>query len=143
MSKAGKPRIKIETGGKGRAVAPVPGDATAPHEGFDRRSKSRRATGYNASCVVRTLNYNVEVVDLSQKGARVRVRQGLMPAVGQALSLALMDGKAIEAFVVWSDAIEIGLQFVEPMSDPSEALHFDELGSDFYRAVLKLQIAKE
>lgn len=122
--------------------APAPAEPAPSPPGDDRRSNERQATDYNGSCVVHTVSYNVEVLDLSRIGARVRLRQGLMPAAGQSLSLVLMDGSAIDGFVAWAGALEIGLQFREPLRDLQECLHFDEMGSDFYRSVLRFQIAR-
>lgn len=108
----------------------------------DRRSEARGKTDYNASCIMHTVNYNVELLDLSQSGARVRLRQGLMPCVGQKIAIGLMNGRVLDCVVSWVDDIEAGLQFDSKIPDVVDCAHFDEMGSEFYKSVLKYQIAK-
>lgn len=114
----------------------------APVGEGERRSAARRQTAYNASCTMRTVSYNVELLDLSPQGARVRMRQGLVPEKGQRISIRLMNGQSIDCVVSWVAETDIGLQFNESLADAIDCANFDEMGSDFYKSVLKYQISR-
>ena len=108
----------------------------------DRRSSARVDSDFNAACIMQTVSYNVELLDLGRLGARIRIRQGLLPACDSKVSLCFMDGKALDAIVIWTKATDCGLKFSEPVSDFDEQANFDDLGADFFRSVLKFQISK-
>lgn len=108
----------------------------------ERRSAPRLENGFNAACEQQSVSYNVEIVDLSRYGARIRIRQGLMPMANAAVALCFMDGESSKASVVWTKGTECGLQFLEPLSDLDGKRHFDEMGADFFHAILNLQVEK-
>jgi hypothetical protein len=108
----------------------------------DRRSSARVDSDFNAACIMQTVSYNVELLDLGRLGARIRIRQGLLPVCDSKVSLCFMDGKALDAIVIWTKKTDCGLKFNEPMSDFDEQTNFDDLGADFFRSVLKFQISK-
>lgn len=107
----------------------------------ERRVEARRPMDYNASCTLHSVSYNVEVIDLSRQGMRVRMRHGLLPETGQRIIVGMMNGRSLPCSVSWVNGIEIGLKLDEPIDDIVEVTHYDEMGSDFYKAVLKYQIA--
>ncbi len=111
--------------------------------GADRRTAERRPAHYNAACVLGRFEYNVELLDLSTTGAKVLIRQGIVPRLNQDVSLRLMDGQIIEGFVTRIERSEIGLQFCQPVQEIDDALHFDDMGASFYSAILRFQIAKK
>ena len=106
----------------------------------ERRSAARQRGEFNAECRLGPVAYVVEIRDISSAGACLHIRQGIVPRVGQDVSLSLMDGRTIDATVSRSTDFEIGVRFREPV-DISDVAHFDEMGSEFYSAVLKLQMA--
>lgn len=108
----------------------------------DRGRDPRAASDYNAEYVMGTVSYVVEVCDLSASGARLRIRKGIVPRQGQHVDLRLMNGRTIRSRVVWSQDSEIGIHFEDETVDRVDLLHFDEMGSDLYRTILKFQIAK-
>lgn len=110
-----------------------------PEVKMDRRAFPRIAGEYNASCLLNTVSYNVELVNLSSEGAQIRMREGLMPSPGSRVELAFMDGEALPATVIWVNLTDCGLMFDNPIERLDERTHFDELGADFYVSVLKLQ----
>jgi hypothetical protein len=109
----------------------------------ERRGAPRSPTSYNAACRIGNVRYIVEVRDVSRTGARIHVRQGLMPLPGRMVSLSFMDGQVVAARVVWTRDGEAGLELAEPLPDGGDAAHFDELGRDYYRAILRFQLASE
>ena len=109
--------------------------------GSDRRSALRIETHHNAACRISSVRYVVEVADVSRTGARLKVRVGLVPAAGQRVALTFPGRAPVEAVVVWSQADSVGITFIEALADPDEAVHFDDLGADYFRALLKYRIA--
>jgi PilZ domain len=108
----------------------------------ERRVSPRAENNFNAAYILKTLSYNVEIVDLSKEGARIYVRQGLMPPDNATVSLCFMDGAANEATVVWTSGFECGLKFSEPLTELEEKRHFDEMGADFFHSILRFNIEK-
>ncbi len=105
----------------------------------DHRSASRLKSEHPASVRIRNVKYTVELCDVSPTGAQVRIRQGLIPTVGQDVELQFMNDALSTATVMWVEGPNVGLKFNEPLPDCSDVLHFDDLGSEYYRAILKLQ----
>jgi hypothetical protein len=107
----------------------------------DQRSASRTATLHNAAVKLGSISYVVEVADISTQGAQIVVRHGLMPAFGQCVSLQFLNGLTVEADVVWAKGSNAGVQFREPVADVADIVHFDDLGAEYFGAVLKFQLA--
>jgi hypothetical protein len=107
----------------------------------NRRASSRVVTNHNASCTIHSVRYTVEVRDISRSGAQICIRQGLMPSVGQLVTLCFMNHDTADARVVWTDERCAGLLFTRELVDCLDVVHFDDLGADYYRAVLKFQMA--
>lgn len=108
----------------------------------DRRRDERFTTDYNVACMMGNVSWNVEVCDVSIGGARVSVRQGIVPRKGQRVAIRLMNGKSIPATVMWCGEKEIGIQFDRVVPDLREELMCDDMGADFYRSVFRFQIAR-
>lgn len=108
----------------------------------DRRRDERFTTDYNVACMMGNVSWNVEVCDVSVSGARVSIRQGIVPRKGQRVAIRLMSGKSIPATVVWCGEKEIGIQFDRIVPDLQEEMMFDDMGADFYRSVFRFQIAR-
>lgn len=107
----------------------------------ERRGDARQPGNYNAECMLGPVAYVVAIRDISGTGACLEIRQGLIPREGQYVSLRLMNGRTIDAVVTRSEETEIGIRFREPI-ELSDISHFDEMGSEFYKSILKFQIAK-
>ena len=107
---------------------------------IERRQARRISTAYNGVCRLGTVSFNVEIIDLSTSGARVRIRHGLVPREGQHATLKLMSGKVMECEVIRSDGSEIGVRFISPIQDVDDVLHFDEMGAEFYKCILRFQV---
>lgn len=127
---------------RSRAVVRNGSEGPSRADVVERRREARRPMDYNASCTMHSVSYNVEILDLSRQGMRVRMRHGLLPETGQRILIGMMNGRTLPCSVAWVDGIEIGLKLDESIDDVFDISHFDEMGSDFYRLVLKYQIVK-
>jgi hypothetical protein len=107
----------------------------------ERWSASRGQTLHNVAVKLGNISYIVEVTDICAAGAQICVRHGLMPAVGQLVSLQFMNGIIIESEVVWENGTSAGLSFRELFADVADVVHFDDLGADYFGAVLRYQLA--
>ncbi len=107
----------------------------------DRRTSARIETPYNAVASIGPVAFTVEVRNVSQRGAQIRIRQGLTPSAGQLVTLSFMNSAVVEGQVVWSDGNMAGLRFVNQDNIYWDAIHFEEMGADYYTAVLKFQSA--
>ena len=86
-----------------------------------------------------SVSYVVEICNVSRDGAQIRMRQGIVPSVGQAVALQFVSGASIESRVVWQTDTLIGLRFDEPLPDVLDGVYFDHLGSDYFRGILKIR----
>lgn len=137
-----------KSGGAGKVPAlrsPAEGERSRDviDSATERRRSERQATSYSGACQLGAVSYNVEILDLSASGARVRVRRGIVPRIDQTVSLRFLDGRTTEALVVRSDGTEIGVHFKAAIEDWQDVVHFDEMGADFYKCVLRFQVARD
>lgn len=116
--------------------------AAEPEPDANRRARSRVETQHAASVRLGSVSYTVELRDVSRTGARIEIRRGLMPAIGQYVELQFLNDTVALAIVVWTSETCAGLQFVEELPEGFDAVHFDDLGSEYFRAVLRLQICR-
>jgi hypothetical protein len=124
-----------------RALSTAHGARTAAEADVagERRTELRQHTAHLASYCVAGSSFTVDLRDVSRFGVSMRIRTGLMVSVGQRVGLTLMNGQAMDAIVIWADGSDAGLEFIEPLEDSADALYFDDLGSDYFRAVMRLQ----
>jgi hypothetical protein len=113
--------------------------ASATQVTSDRRRAVRADTDHSAHVRLECVSYKVEVCNVSRGGAQIRIRQGLVPAVGQVVTIEFLDGQWLDARVAWTSGTEVGLEFATELADHLDVVHFDDLGAEFYRAVLRLQ----
>jgi len=107
-----------------------------------RRTSPRVDAKDSGAVTVHNVSYTVEISNVSRHGAQIQVRQGLVPVPGQAVALQFVDGTTVESRVMWVRDTLIGLRFEQPLPDVLDGVYFDDLGSDYFRAVLKLQIMR-
>lgn len=125
-----------------RELAPVPADAaSSPLASRERRSAPRLETPQRAVYSVNSISYPVEVRNVSTAGAAIHIRQGLAPPVGALVTLSFVNNTTLEGRIVWSDGNTSGMQFSVNQEPDWDLLHFDEMGANYYSAVLKLQSA--
>lgn len=106
----------------------------------DRRASDRLEADYSSLCRVMSVSCKIDFRDVSRTGAGIVIRQGVVPKVGQVVGLSLMERASIEAEVVWTKDDMVGLKFSVELPDPADALHFDDLGAGYFRAVLKFTL---
>lgn len=133
-AKPGDARALV-TDGEASLKGPLPADGT-------RRMSPRLRAKDSGAVTVHSVSYVIEMCNVSRQGAQIRVRQGLVPFVGQAVVLQFVDGTSVSSRVIWERDTLIGLRFDEPLPDVLDGIYFDDLGSDYFRAVLKLQIMR-
>ena len=107
--------------------------------GKDRRAAMRVDTNQSAAFSVSNVRYIVEARDVSETGAQICVRRGVVPSRGQVVSLQFMERPPIGAKVVWARDKNVGLKFLHPIADLPDALHFEDLGAEYFRAILRFQ----
>ena len=88
---------------------------------------------------IKDVRYTVEVRDVSHTGAQFLVRKGLVPNEGQPVTLQFMGRQPMQADVVWVRDGLVGLRFRDPIDDLFDVLHFEDLGADFFKAVLRFR----
>lgn len=112
---------------------------TGRPDGVERRRHER--SGTDQLIMVRTSTGEVvgELLDISASGARLRIREGLCPSVNEAVSIVLLDKTELSGTISRVDETSIGFAFDIRLLQPSEYLHHDHLGFDFYRAIEFLQ----
>ena len=108
----------------------------------ERRADPRQPSNYNAECMLGPVAYVVAIRDISGGGACLQITQGIVPREGQDVTLRLMDGRKIDAVVTRSEEKEIGIRFREPI-EIGDVSHFDEMGSDFYMSILRVQMVRK
>jgi hypothetical protein len=113
----------------------------SPHD-ESRRASSRVEARDGGAVTVHNVSYAVEICNVSRQGAQIRVRQGLVPFVGQAVSLQFVNGTNVNCRVVWQQDTLIGLRFDAPLPDGMDGVYFDDLGSEYFRGIVKLQILR-
>jgi len=124
------------------AIAEAPTREDGSLQDGTRRKSLRHEAQDNGAVTVQNVSYVVEICNVSRYGAQIRVRQGLMPSVGQEVTLQFVNGMSVDGRVVWEQATLVGLQFSEPLPDEMDAVYFEDLGSEYFRAVLRLQILR-
>lgn len=107
--------------------------------GKDRRAAARVDTNHAAAISVSNVRYVVEARDVSATGAQICVRRGVMPSRGQVVTLQFMERHPIGAKVVWAKDNNVGLKFLQPITELIDALHFEDLGAEYFRAILRFQ----
>ena len=109
----------------------------------ERRREMRIGTHQNAAFGVSNVRYIVEARDVSVDGAQIYVRRGVVPAKGQDVTLQFMERQPIAATVVWTRDKSVGLKFLQRISELPDVLFFEDLGADYFRAILRFQRIRE
>jgi len=121
-----------------RTAGAVQTQQAGPSDTSSRRTSPRIEARDHGAVTVHSVSYAVEICNVSRDGAQIRVRQGIVPFVGQAVALQFVSGTSIESRVVWQTDTLIGLRFDEPLPDVLDGVYFEDLGSDYFRGILKI-----
>lgn len=107
--------------------------------GFERRLDPRADTDQLIVIKAGDSELVGELLDISASGARLRIRQGLCPAIGQAITMVLIDKTELTGTVAWISGTSIGVAFDLKLLQPGDYLHHDHMGFDYYRTIQNLQ----
>ena len=81
----------------------------------------------------------VDVLDISEAGARCRVFDAF-PLDRQAqVDLVLLDGSALSSVVRWKRRDFVALEFRCRLADVSDITNLDHLGFEYFRSIAQLQ----
>ena len=114
-------------------------DAGSEISSPERRSDSRQAAHQHVAIRFRSFNLICDLVDLSERGARVCVLDGIVPNNGETVVLTLFDGTVIEGKVSGLRDKYIAVAFAAPISEVSERLDFENLGRAYFGKAVALQ----
>lgn len=105
----------------------------------DRRTDLRFKTEQVSALQLDQRTTFVEVLDLSEGGAKCRIATGLVPSEGSKVCLTLVDGTWKTGIVRWIGLQTFGLEFDNVLTEPQDRLHFEHLGYKSYSDILRLQ----
>ena len=105
----------------------------------DRRTTQRFETEQVSALQLDQRTTFVEVLDLSEGGAKCRIATGLVPSKGSKICLTLVDGTWKTGTVLWIGIQTFGLEFDSVLTEPQDRLHYEHLGYKSYSDILRLQ----
>jgi hypothetical protein len=125
-------------GGSGTAVAILPLRDTAMPV-FDRRQGYRFKTTQVVEFCIPNQMMPAELVDLSDRGAKLRISAGVAPEIGGRVAIRLLDQTVLMGVTRWVDVENIGMQFLEATIRAEDHLHYDDLGQQMFSLILRQQ----
>jgi hypothetical protein len=108
----------------------------------ERRRSRRYLTTFNALLQSRLGQRNVSLLNISHDGCIVRIRSGVTPAIGETVSVVLLNDRRLLGEVVWLGQQDCGIRFSSKVDVPDDYIHFDEMGLDFYIGVRSRQLGQ-
>lgn len=115
------------------------GTALVVYQGYERRIDERAGTDQPILVRSETGDLVAELLDLSASGAKLRIREGMCPPVGEDVKLVLLDKTEFTGAIARIDGTAIGVAFDVKLLQPEDYLHHDHLGFDYYRIIQRLQ----
>jgi hypothetical protein len=114
----------------------IPEDVSSDAE---RRGEVRHSAQQYVALKFRSRRLICDLADLSETGAKVSVGDGIVPNVGDDVSLTMFDGTVIEGRILWLRDKHMGVEFSNPVPDVGERLDLENLGRDYYGKAVTLQ----
>jgi hypothetical protein len=105
----------------------------------DDRRNARHASQQHGTIGFRGVRVICDLVDLSETGAKISVGDGIVPNVGENVTLTLFDGSTINGEISWLRDKHIGVEFQHAIPNIDERLDFENLGRDFFGKAVTLQ----
>lgn len=105
----------------------------------DRRDDGRIPTYQLAEFESSAGRYVVELVNLSQQGACVRLRNMPVPPLDTPVALHLMDGEVAIGELKWLNRDLAGVVFNRELTEPEEKVELEHLGREMFVRVANLQ----
>lgn len=84
-----------------------------------------------------------ELLDVSQSGIRLRLRNGLQPSEFESVSIRLVGGSYLSGVVMWIEGAEIGVGFPKDRVEILDSLWPETQGAAWYRSLVEFQIHNE
>jgi hypothetical protein len=109
------------------------------YDGSDRRVDVRSDTDQLIVVRSETGDLVAELLDISASGARLRIRDGICPPVGDDIRIILLDKTELTGRIARVNGTSIGVAFDMKLLQPEDFLHHDHLGFDYYRIIQRLQ----
>lgn len=118
----------------------LPGAGGGVIERAERRQLLRFSASQHAIIAVGSHDPQIcELLELSGKGAKLRLEHRQSPKIGSKLRLQLLDGLSIDCRVIWSAEDLLGVSLTEPIQEPLDHCDASDLGRDAYIRMLRLQ----
>jgi len=105
----------------------------------DRRIGQRFNTAQQVELCVQTHVVPAELVNLSDRGARLRISQGAVPAIGGRLTIRLLDRTTLLGITRWVGYRDVGIQFFDTTINAENHLYYDERGRQLFSLILQQQ----
>lgn len=105
----------------------------------DERRNHRHEARQHIAIEFRGFRLICDLTDLSESGAKISVLDGIVPNIGEDVTLTLFDGTSIEGRISWLRDKHIGVEFLHPLPDADERLDFEDLGRDYFGKAVSLQ----
>lgn len=105
----------------------------------DRRGDGRIGTSQFAELEVTAGRYVVELLNLSEQGACVRLSNMPVPSIDSPVALVLCDGDVAIGTVRWLGRDTAGLEFTQTIATPQAKTELEHLGRAMFSRVLALQ----
>lgn len=119
-------------------------EEAAPEGTTNARSKERRRHERQSAIQHVAVSYKhgreiCDLIDLSPTGARLKIANGTIPNIGEAVVITLLDGTTINGRVSWLGQNNVGISLGSEIGDVEALLTFDDMGEAYYGAALRLQ----
>lgn len=105
----------------------------------NRRGDGRLSTSQFAEFETPAGRYVVELVNLSQQGACIRLSNMPVPPLGTAVALHLMDGEVAIGELKWLGRDTAGVEFNQNINTPEAKIELEHLGREMFLRVANLQ----
>ncbi|MBR2535429.1 MAG: PilZ domain-containing protein [Hyphomicrobium sp.] len=115
---------------------PAPNPSSSPKE---RRKHERQSATQHVAVHYKYGREICDLVDLSPTGARLKIANGTIPNIGDAVAITLLDGTTIKGRVSWLGQNNVGVALGSEIGDVEALLTFDDMGEAYYGAALRLQ----
>lgn len=120
-------------------VTPTEATAATGEPSTERRKHERHSAVQHVSVQHKYGREICDLIDLSPTGARLRLSNGAIPKVGEAVTITLLDGTTINGLVSWLGQNNVGVTLGSEIGDVEALLTFDDMGEAYYGAALRLQ----
>lgn len=119
-------------------------EQAAPEAATNAGSKERRRHERQSATQHVAVSYKLgreicDLIDLSPTGARLKIANGTIPNIGEAVVITLLDGTTINGRVSWLGQNNVGISLGAEIGDVEALLTFDDMGEAYYGAALRLQ----